>query len=489
MSNKTKESRTGPIKTGDKKDPTVKKPKKYLTLRKGRGFSLKEIKSAAIPLDDAKKLDLPIDIRRKSIHDKNVSILSALYRKIVTSRAEENVELDLTKKEAYKELKQLKNIKGNEAKLLIEAGVKSLATLIEEEAYSLADDTKIEAERIEKWIEYAKILIKRKSILTSVNELMQIKGINQAYAHKLVDFGILSIEDLSKEKAEILAKDLKISEKPLESWIDSARELTGKPILKKEKPKEKVKEEKPKEKVKEEKPKEKVKEEKPKEKVKEEKPKEKAKEEKPKEKAKEEKPKEKVKEEKPKEKVKEEKPKEKVKEEKPKEKVKEEKPKEKVKEEKPKEKVKEEKPKSLSLKDIEGIGKGELKKLKDVGITKIEDLIEEDAIEIAPIIDVDQVTLQKWIGAARELIGLPREQEKPKEAEVPFEETPVKEDPLANLLKIEGIGKKTAEKLVEAGITCYEDLIQCDPKELSKKSKVSEKSIQKIIESAKKQLE
>ena len=399
MSNKTKESRTGPIKTGDKKDPTVKKPKKYLTLRKGRGFSLKEIKSAAIPLDDAKKLDLPIDIRRKSIHDKNVSILSALYRKIVTSRAEENVELDLTKKEAYKELKQLKNIKGNEAKLLIEAGVKSLATLIEEEAYSLADDTKIEAERIEKWIEYAKILIKRKSILTSVNELMQIKGINQAYAHKLVDFGILSIEDLSKEKAEILAKDLKISEKPLESWIDSARELTGKPILKKEKPKEKVKEE------------------------------------------------------------------------------------------KPKEKVKEEKPKSLSLKDIEGIGKGELKKLKDVGITKIEDLIEEDAIEIAPIIDVDQVTLQKWIGAARELIGLPREQEKPKEAEVPFEETPVKEDPLANLLKIEGIGKKTAEKLVEAGITCYEDLIQCDPKELSKKSKVSEKSIQKIIESAKKQLE
>jgi predicted flap endonuclease-1-like 5' DNA nuclease len=327
----------------------------------------------------------------------------------------------LTKKEAFKELKQLKGIKGNEAKLIVDAGIKSLKTLIEEEAYSLADDTKIEVEKIERWIEYAKVLLKRKSTLTSVNELMQIKGINQVYAHKLVDFGILSIEDLSKEKAEILAKDLKISETPLEIWINSARELTGKPALEKKKLKEE--------------------------------------------------------------------PKEKAKEEKPKEKAKEEKPKKKVKEEKPKEKVKEEKPKELSLKDIEGIGKGELKKLKDVGITKLEDLIEEDAIEIAPIIGVDQVTLQKWIGDARELIGLPREQEKPKEAEELPEEESVKEDPLSELLKIEGIGKKSAEKLVEAGITCREDLIKCDPKELSKKSKVSEKSLTKIIESAKKQLE
>jgi large subunit ribosomal protein L13e len=430
MSNKTKESPIITIKTGDKKEPTVKKPRKYLTLRKGRGFSLNEIKRAAIPLDDAKRLDLPIDTRRKSIHDQNVNILSAIYREIESSRSEGKIELDLTKKEAFKELKQLKGIKGNEAKLIVDAGIKSLKTLIEEEAYSLADDTKIEVEKIERWIEYAKVLLKRKSTLTSVNELLQIKGINQIYAHKLVDFGILSIEDLSKEKAEILAKDLKISEKPLEIWINSARELTGKPALEKKKPKEE-----------------------------------------------------------PKEKAKEEKPKEKAKEEKPKEKVKEEKPKKKVKEEKPKEKVKEEKPKELSLKDIEGIGKGELKKLKDVGITKLEDLIEEDAIEIAPIIGVDQVTLQKWIGDARELIGLPREQEKPKEAEELPEEESVKEDPLSELLKIEGIGKKSAEKLVEAGITCREDLIKCDPKELSKKSKVSEKSLSKIIESAKKQLE
>ena len=108
MSNEIEEPTTGMLKGTEKKQSIVKKPKKkYLKLRKGRGFSFTEIKSAGIPLDDAKNLSLPIDTRRKSLHDENVKLLSTLYREIVSTRQEDKIHLEVTNKEAFKELKEL----------------------------------------------------------------------------------------------------------------------------------------------------------------------------------------------------------------------------------------------------------------------------------------------------------------------------------------------------------------------------------------------
>ncbi|MFX1296202.1 MAG: ribosomal protein L13e, partial [Promethearchaeota archaeon] len=154
----------------------VKKPKKHLKSRKGRGFSLNEIKSAAISLDRAKKLPISIDFRRKSTHDENAKKLSALYREIVAMKSEDKIKLDLSNKEAFKAFKQLKGIKSIEAKLLIEAGIRSLSSLIEEEPSSLSDDTKIGIGKIEKWIEQAKNLLKKKKIMKNIDELLQVKG-------------------------------------------------------------------------------------------------------------------------------------------------------------------------------------------------------------------------------------------------------------------------------------------------------------------------
>jgi predicted flap endonuclease-1-like 5' DNA nuclease len=400
----------------------VKKPKKYLKSRKGKGFSLNEIKSASIPLDDAKKLPISIDTRRKSIHDENVRILSALYREVVSKRSEEKIKFDRSNKEAFKELKQLKGIRSNEAKLLIEAGVKSLITLTEEEPASLADDTKILVEKMEKWITQAKSLIVRKKVSDNIEELLQIKGMNKTYARKLVNFGILTIEDLSQENAEILAKDLKLSEKILSIWIEDAMRLTGKPIPVKKKPPKKKEEKPPKPKV------------------------------------------EKKKVKKP--------PAPKV------EKKKAEKP--------PTPKI--EKKKAPTLKDIPGIGKGDIKELKELGITAIQDLVKEEAVEIASITGLNQATIQEWIDNAKGLLGLPTQEVK----EVQEEATVTEEttgDPLKELLKLKGVGKKTAEKLIEAGFTTCSELADCDPKELSQKAKISEKTAVKITESAKELVE
>jgi len=384
----------------------VKKPTKYLKKRSGRGFSLKEIKSASIPLDDAKNLSIPIDLRRKSVHDENVKILSALYREAISERTEAAVQLDVTKKESYKVLKQLRGIKGGEAKLLIEAGVRSLKTLIEEKPNALADDTNIPVEKIESWISQAKILIKRKGLMDSIDQLLQVKGVNKVYAKKLVDFGISTVEDLSQENAGVLSADLKVTENIISIWIEDAMRLTGKPVPKKKKPK-----------------------------------------------------------------------------------AEKEKPDKKPKAEKKKKPAEEPKVETTitSLKDLEGIGKGDLKALKDLGITKLEQIIEEDAEEIATITGINQASLSRWIGDARELLGLTRVQEKPKEAAAPVESEPTPTaDPMAEFLKLEGVGKKIAEKLVNAGIQTCTELIDCDPKQLSKDSKISEKTVKKIIESAKK---
>lgn len=63
---------------------TVKKPllrgkqKPTSLLRKGKGFSLLEIKRAGLTITEAKKLGIVVDIRRRSIHDENVEKLKQL---------------------------------------------------------------------------------------------------------------------------------------------------------------------------------------------------------------------------------------------------------------------------------------------------------------------------------------------------------------------------------------------------------------------------
>ncbi|MEM0053336.1 MAG: ribosomal protein L13e [Nitrososphaeria archaeon] len=53
----------------------------YNKPREGRGFSLKEIEEAGLSFQLAKKLNIPIDRRRKSSHKENVQKLIELVSK------------------------------------------------------------------------------------------------------------------------------------------------------------------------------------------------------------------------------------------------------------------------------------------------------------------------------------------------------------------------------------------------------------------------
>ncbi|WP_435358220.1 class III poly(R)-hydroxyalkanoic acid synthase subunit PhaC [Haloarchaeobius sp. DFWS5] len=57
-------------------------------------------------------------------------------------------------------------------------------------------------------------------------ELTDVKGIGPAYADRLVDVGIESVDDLAAADAEQVAADADLSVERVEGWIDSAKELT-----------------------------------------------------------------------------------------------------------------------------------------------------------------------------------------------------------------------------------------------------------------------
>jgi predicted flap endonuclease-1-like 5' DNA nuclease len=61
--------------------------------------------------------------------------------------------------------------------------------------------------------------------MAATMDLTQVKGIGEKRATQLKALGISSVDDLSKASATAIAKQLKISPKIVNKWIDSAKEL------------------------------------------------------------------------------------------------------------------------------------------------------------------------------------------------------------------------------------------------------------------------
>lgn len=67
-----------------KPEPLVYKPGTgSLKTRRGRGFSIGELKEAGIDLNLAKKLGIYVDKRRKSVHRENVEALKKYLEEVM----------------------------------------------------------------------------------------------------------------------------------------------------------------------------------------------------------------------------------------------------------------------------------------------------------------------------------------------------------------------------------------------------------------------
>ena len=110
--------------------------------RKGRGFSLKEVKDAGLTPQEAKTLGLNIDTRRKTSHAENVEVLKKDYGTVVL-------------------LTGVKGIGKTAEKKLIEAGIIDASDLVNANLSELAKKVQYSKQKLQKWRTEAEKLLKK----------------------------------------------------------------------------------------------------------------------------------------------------------------------------------------------------------------------------------------------------------------------------------------------------------------------------------------
>jgi hypothetical protein len=91
--------------------PMVFRPE---TVREGRGFSLAEVQAAGLNAGEAEVLGIPVDLRRKSMHEENVEIL----KEYIASAKENELKVPKPKQTS-------KGQRGRAARSVTKAGRKS----------------------------------------------------------------------------------------------------------------------------------------------------------------------------------------------------------------------------------------------------------------------------------------------------------------------------------------------------------------------------
>jgi len=110
--------------------------------RKGRGFSIKEIREAGLTLQEAKKLGVPIDKRRGTSHPQNVHFLKENYGAAVP-------------------LTKIKGIGKASEEKLVKAGILDAYDLVHADLNDLVERVTYSKKSLEKWQAEAKKLLKK----------------------------------------------------------------------------------------------------------------------------------------------------------------------------------------------------------------------------------------------------------------------------------------------------------------------------------------
>jgi len=143
-------------------EPAVRAPKDARP-RRGRGFSREEIQQAGLTIEDARKMGLMVDLRRKTVYPENIDGLKQYMKdleKLIESLAEEKeVPAKVTakngKSDAVAELSSLRAVKAEEAELLVAAGITSMSDLAYCEIDKVSKKTGIDENRITSMVKAA----------------------------------------------------------------------------------------------------------------------------------------------------------------------------------------------------------------------------------------------------------------------------------------------------------------------------------------------
>ncbi len=121
--------------------------------RKGKGSSRAELKEVCISTTDALQLDIPIDIRRSTKHEKNVHTLQIYVESL---KSEPSLPIDEIE---TIQLTEVKGIGPKTMEKLVDAGIMSVNELVEIDTERIAEVISISNDRTSTLIENARSLL------------------------------------------------------------------------------------------------------------------------------------------------------------------------------------------------------------------------------------------------------------------------------------------------------------------------------------------
>jgi len=188
-------------------------PAKDAHLRKGKGFSLSEIKEAGKTVDLLRDLNVNIDFFRKSKHETNIEELKKLKPVSKKTKKKKPYEFKEKARTAFKP-------KVEKAK---KKTVKVKKVTQEPKVIKKAPTPK--KEKVKKERKSAK----KELPTTKTTKLTSLSGLGPTTAKKLEELGVSCVEELIDEDPAELASLIKgVSEERITNWIVECKELLNK---------------------------------------------------------------------------------------------------------------------------------------------------------------------------------------------------------------------------------------------------------------------
>lgn len=133
-------------------EPQVKSPGTARP-RRGRGFSIEELKQAGLLIRDGRNMGLIVDLRRKTLHPENVEVLKQFdkdLKNLVAEISKPSPKPQAAKRDekAIDELSSLRAVKKAEAEQLVAAGIKTVSDLAYCEIDKVSKKTGIDEDRL-----------------------------------------------------------------------------------------------------------------------------------------------------------------------------------------------------------------------------------------------------------------------------------------------------------------------------------------------------
>jgi len=187
----------------------VGKPVRIRMKRNGRGFSRLELKEAGSTVLEARKFRIPIDTKRKSMHDFNISVLKEILEDERASSVRTELEKEVIKEE-YQEFTQIRGIGLSSAEEIVEMGITSVEELAALEVEKI--DTDIPIATIKRWVRNAKKHLGEDIEEEEEEELEELEEELEELEEELEELGELEEEIEELEPTELTDLEAELEE-------------------------------------------------------------------------------------------------------------------------------------------------------------------------------------------------------------------------------------------------------------------------------------